>query len=105
MILTGGENIYPQEVECVLNEHPDVRESVVVGEEDNRWGQIVTAYIVGDRPELTSRELDHFCKAHLQLPNYKRPRKYIWISEIPRNSAGKILRRELREGQVTGREI
>ncbi|MDR7079788.1 2-furoate---CoA ligase [Neobacillus niacini] len=101
MILSGGENIYPQEVGKVLSEHPGVREVVVVGEVDKRWGQIVTAYIVPDRTELTPQALDHFCKAHKRLPNYKRPRKYVFISEVPRNSAGKILRRELRDGNYT----
>jgi len=103
MILSGGENIYPQEVEKVLCEHPNVREAVVVGEEDKRWGQIVTAFIVSDSTELTPQALDQFCKAHRRLPNYKRPRKYVFISEVPRNSAGKILRRELRDGNYAER--
>ncbi|PLT32719.1 class I adenylate-forming enzyme family protein [Bacillus sp. V5-8f] len=101
MILSGGENIYPQEVGKVLSEHPGVREVVVVGEVDKRWGEIVTAYIVPESTEITPQELDHFCKVHKRLPNYKRPRKYVFISEVPRNSAGKVLRRKLRDGNYT----
>jgi 2-furoate---CoA ligase len=98
MILSGGENIYPQEIEKALTEHPLVCEAVVVGEDDKRWGQIVTAFIVPDSKGLTPQMLDYFCKAHKRLPNYKRPRKYVFISNVPRNSAGKVLRRDLREG-------
>ncbi|MFC3884523.1 AMP-binding protein [Bacillus songklensis] len=101
MILSGGENIYPQEVEKVLAEHPLVCEAVVVGEDDKRWGQIVTAFIVPESKGLTPQMLDYFCKAHKRLPNYKRPRKYVFISDVPRNSAGKVLRRDLREGNYT----
>ncbi len=101
MILSGGENIYPQEVETVLNEHPGVREAVVIGEDDKRWGQIVAAFIVPDNQELTPQALDQFCKTHQRLASYKRPRKYVFIAEVPRNSAGKILRRELRYGNYT----
>ncbi|MFJ8268281.1 class I adenylate-forming enzyme family protein [Peribacillus asahii] len=101
MILSGGENIYPQEVEKVLSEHPDVREAAVIGEDDKRWGQSVTAFIVPRGAKLTPQALDQFCKSHKQLPGYKRPRKYVFISEVPRNSAGKILRRELRDGNYS----
>ncbi|WP_026566638.1 class I adenylate-forming enzyme family protein [Bacillus sp. UNC41MFS5] len=98
MIISSGENIHPQEIEKVLTEHHSVREAVVVGEDDERLGQIVTAFIVSDDKELTPQALDYFCKMHKRLPNYKRPRNYIFIKEVPKNSAGKILRRELKEG-------
>lgn len=101
MILSGGENIYPQEVESVLIEHPLVHEAVVIGEDDTRWGQIVTAFIVLQDSELTPQALDQFCKTHKQLANYKRPRKYVFIEKVPKNSAGKVLRRELRYGNYT----
>ena len=98
MIISSGENIHPQEIEKVLTEHHSVREAVVVGEDDERLGQIVTAFIVSDDKELTPQALDYFCKMHKGLPNYKRPRNYIFIKEVPKNSAEKILRRELKEG-------
>ncbi|MFB6467236.1 class I adenylate-forming enzyme family protein [Cytobacillus sp. Hz8] len=98
MIISSGENIYPQEIEKVLSQHTSVKEAVVVGEDDERLGQIVTAFIVTDNKELTPQALDFFCKSNNQLPNYKRPRKYIFIKDIPKNSAGKILLRELKDG-------
>lgn len=73
MVLSGGENIYPQEVEDVLNEHPDVREAVIVGEEDERWGQIAVAFIVADDSGLTPQVLDQFCKSRIRMASYKRP--------------------------------
>jgi 2-furoate---CoA ligase len=99
MIISCGENIYPQEIEKVLIDHRSVKEVAVVGEEDERYGQIVTAFIVTDEQELTPQMLDYFCKMDERLPNYKRPRNYIFVKNIPKNSAGKILRRELRDGK------
>lgn len=101
MIISGGENIYPEEIEKVLSEHPSVQEAVVVGEKDERWGQIVIAFIVSDDKELTPQTLDHFCKVHKRLPNFKRPRKYVFIAEVPKSPSGKILRGELRDGNYT----
>ncbi|PLR97560.1 class I adenylate-forming enzyme family protein [Bacillus sp. T33-2] len=101
MIISSGENIYPQEIEQVLAEHDSVLEAAVVGEEDDRWGQVVTAFVVTNNIGLTPQALDHFCKLHKRLPNYKRPRKYVFVTDIPKNSAGKILRRELRDGNFT----
>ncbi|WP_424765580.1 class I adenylate-forming enzyme family protein [Paenibacillus sp. sgz302251] len=95
MVISGGENISPNEIEEALLQHPKVLEAVVLGEEDEQWGQIVAAYIVPSDPALTSLELDQFCKQHPKLSNFKRPRKYVFINEIPKNPSGKILRREL----------
>ncbi|WP_082234590.1 AMP-binding protein [Halobacillus massiliensis] len=99
MIISGGENIHPLEVEDVLTKNPKVSEVAIVGEEDNRWGQIVTAYVVPSDSSLTIQGLDEYCKNNPKLSNFKRPRNYIFIKEIPKSPVGKILRRKLREGE------
>jgi 2-furoate---CoA ligase len=99
MIISGGENIHPIEVEDVLSKHPKVHEVAVIGEEDERWGQIVAAYVVPKDPSLTCQELDHYCKNNTTLSNFKRPRKYVFIKEIPKSPVGKILRRNIRNGE------
>jgi 2-furoate---CoA ligase len=96
MILSAGENIYPQEIEAALTEHPKVQETVVLGEEDERWGQVVVAFIVPSDQTLTINELDQFCKKHLQLSNYKRPRRYIFLPALPKTAVGKIMRKKLK---------
>ncbi|MFC4767748.1 class I adenylate-forming enzyme family protein [Effusibacillus consociatus] len=101
MVISAGENISPMEIEDVLVSHPKVMEAVVLGEEDERWGQIVAAYIVPKDSTITVRELDQFCKQHQKLSNFKRPRKYVFIKEIPKSPSGKILRRELRNENFT----
>lgn len=98
MIISGGENIHPLEVEDILAKHQKVSEVAVVGEPDDRWGQIVTAYVVPKDPTLTVQELDQYCKESSQLSNFKRPRKYVFVEAIPKSPVGKILRRKLREG-------
>ncbi|MGG1480026.1 AMP-binding protein [Bacillus smithii] len=98
MIISGGENIHPLEVEDVLAKHPKVLEVAVIGEEDDRWGQIVSAYVVPKDPSLTIQDLDNYCKNNTTLSNFKRPRKYVFIKEIPKSPVGKILRRHLKEG-------
>ncbi|MGE7907590.1 class I adenylate-forming enzyme family protein [Peribacillus sp. NPDC094092] len=100
MIISGGENIHPLEVEDCLTQHPKVREATVIGELDERWGQIVTAYIVAKDDSVTEQELDEFCKNLPSLSNFKRPRKYTFVKEIPKSPVGKILRRKLREGDI-----
>ncbi|TWI56145.1 class I adenylate-forming enzyme family protein [Halalkalibacter nanhaiisediminis] len=99
MILSGGENIYPELIEKILLEHDKVKEAVIIGEEDERLGQIVVAFIVPNDDSLTFQELDRFCKYHQQLPTYKRPRKYVFVESIPKSPTGKILRSKLRNGQ------
>ena len=93
MIISGGENIYPREIEEVLYQHPDVIEAGAIGISDDEMGQRVKAYIVGD---VTVAELDDFCKDTDELANFKRPREYEFCDELPRNPSGKLLRRELR---------
>lgn len=99
MVISGGEHISPMEVEGVLLEHPKVAEAAVLGEEDDRWGQIVVAYVVPQDKTVSVHELDQFCKKHPKLSNLKRPRKYVFVEEIPKSPAGKILRRELSDAQ------
>lgn len=99
MIVSGGENIHPTEVEAVLSRHPDVCDIAVVGLPDKRWGQMVTAFIVPAHPYLSPKTLDEFCLSHSELARFKRPRRYIFVSSIPRSSTGKVLRSLLRSGQ------
>ena len=92
MIISGGENIHPLEVENILASHPHVHEVAVVGAPDDRLGQHVVAVIVGD---ATAEELDAFCLAS-PLARFKRPREYRLVSALPKSPSGKILRRVLR---------
>ena len=89
MIVSGGENIHPLEVEDVLAGHPGVREVAVIGAPDDRWGQRVVAVVVGD---ATAEELDAHCLAS-PLARFKRPREYRFVDDLPKSASGKILRR------------
>lgn len=89
MIISGGENIYPVEVEEVLNLHPAVKDCIVTAAPDSRRGEIVTAYVIAADPSLTAQELERYCKESPPLANYKRPHYYRFVSELPRNVTGK----------------
>lgn len=94
LIVSGGENIYPAEIEAVLNTHPSVIESAVIGVSHPEWGQSPAAYVVlqnGDT--LTQDELQTFCAR--QLARFKIPTNIYFIPELPRNASGKVLRRNL----------
>ncbi|HEX9172524.1 MAG TPA: AMP-binding protein [Telluria sp.] len=93
MIISGGENISPVEIESLLSLHPAVDEVAVVGLADPRWGQCVTAFVKRSAP-VTSEELDAHCRTS-GLANFKRPRSYIFVVEVPRSPVGKLLRRKL----------
>jgi long-chain acyl-CoA synthetase len=97
MIISGGENVYPREVEDVLYENKGVLDVAVVGQPDDRWGETVTAFVVKKNPALTEQELDDWCKNSDKLANFKRPRKYIFCDTLPRNASGKILKFMLRK--------
>jgi len=99
MIISGGENIHPVEIEDVLARHPDVRDVAVVGESDPRLGERVVAFVVAKRAGLTFETLDAFCRAAPDLASFKRPRRVVFVREIPKTASGKILRRLLRDGQ------
>ena len=92
MIISGGVNVYPRELEEVLARHPKVLDVAVVGVPDEEWGERVVAVIVGDAPD---DELDRL--ARQQLTGYKIPRKFVHLEELPRSAAGKILKRKLRD--------
>jgi long-chain acyl-CoA synthetase len=96
MIITGGENVYPREVEEVIYTRPEVQECAVVGLPDRDWGERVTAFIIA-RPgqEIIPEDLKRFLKAHLSP--YKVPKQYVVLDEMPKTAAGKILKRELRK--------
>jgi fatty-acyl-CoA synthase len=91
VVISGGSNIYPREVEEVLLEHPGVSEACVVGAPDAEWGEVVVAFIVGS---AEAGELD----AHMlqRIARFKRPKRYLFVDELPKNSYGKVLKRELR---------
>jgi 2-furoate---CoA ligase len=99
MIISGGENIYPTEVEDILTRHPQVVESAVVGLEDPKWGQVVTAFIVPAEKNLTAEDIDRHCRGQADFSDFKRPRRVIFVKRIPRTASGKILRRMLRAGE------
>ena len=97
MIITGGENVSPVEVESCLSLHPEVGEVAVVGLPDERWGKVVTAFIV-PRAEVSPEALDRHCRDS-GLANFKRPRRFMFVREIPKSPVGKLLRRKLVEGE------
>ncbi|PYN15346.1 MAG: 4-chlorobenzoate--CoA ligase, partial [Candidatus Rokuibacteriota bacterium] len=101
MIISGGENIYPIEVEEVLARHAAVADVAVIGEPDERWGERVLAFVVPASPGLTAEALDRYCRESAALASFKRPRRIVFVREIPKTPSGKILRRLLREGQYT----
>src|SRR5689334_2579731 len=95
LIVSGGENIYPREVEEVLYRCPGVQEAAVVGLPDDKWGSVVTAFVVRDSPQLDAAMIDAFCKASHDLASYKRPRRILFVDALPTNPSGKVLKREL----------
>jgi len=98
MIITGGEHVYPSEVEEVISQHAKVRDVAVVGLPDDKWGEAVTAVVVLKEGETaTSEEIVEWCRG--KMAGYKKPKRVIFIdySEMPRTATGKILHRELRE--------
>jgi len=97
MIITGGENVSPVEVESCLSLHEAVSEVAVVGLPDERWGKIVTAFIKRRMP-VEPEALDAFCRTS-GLANFKRPRRYVFVEAIPKSPVGKLLRRMLVAGE------
>jgi fatty-acyl-CoA synthase len=95
LIISGGENIYPQEVEFFLSKHPLVEDVAVCGAPDEKWGQVVKALIVRRTPDLTAEEVDRYCRESNVLPRYRRPRVIEFVDAVPRNILGKIDRTKL----------
>jgi acyl-CoA synthetase (AMP-forming)/AMP-acid ligase II len=100
MIISGGENIYPAEIEEVLYTHPGILEAAVIGVPDETWGETVKAVVV-PKPgaQLTAEEVIAHCTRH--LASYKKPRIVEFVEVLPRNAAGKVLKRVLREAHQT----
>ena len=92
LIISGGENIYPAEVEEVLLSHPDIMEAGVTGAKDPVWGQVPYGFIV-TKTSLTEKEIIGFCQKH--LAKYKIPKRIFFVSALPRNASNKLLRRKL----------
>jgi long-chain acyl-CoA synthetase len=92
LIISGGSNIYPREVEEVLLKHPGVREVSVIGRPDREWGEVVVAYVVGD---VVSGALDALCLSN--IARFKRPKDYVFVPALPKNNYGKVLKTELRD--------
>jgi fatty-acyl-CoA synthase len=96
MIVSGGENIYPAEVENALFGHPAVADVAVIGVPDERWGEAVKAIVV-KKPDSDVMPADIIAYARERIAGYKLPKSVDFIEALPRNPSGKILRRELRE--------
>jgi long-chain acyl-CoA synthetase len=98
LIISGGGNIYPREVEEILQRHPGVAEVAVVGRPHPDWGEEVVACVVAQRGAdvaTLERELDRLCLAH--IARFKRPKAYAFLDELPKNNTGKVLKTALRE--------
>jgi long-chain acyl-CoA synthetase len=97
VIISGGSNIYPREVEEVLLRHPGVREASVIGQTDPEWGEVVVAFVVTEPagPAVDAAMLDALCLAH--IARFKRPRHYRFVTSLPKNNYGKVLKTSLRD--------
>jgi long-chain acyl-CoA synthetase len=95
MIIVSGFNVYPNEIEAVVTQHPGVLECAAVGVTDERSGEAVKLFVVRKDPALTESELMEYCRQ--QFTGYKRPKHIAFRPELPRTNVGKILRRALRE--------
>jgi acyl-CoA synthetase (AMP-forming)/AMP-acid ligase II len=95
MIISGGSNIYPREIEDILLRHPDLIEAAVVGRPHPDWGEEVVAFVVA-RPgaAFEAADLDRLCLDH--IARFKRPRAYRFVETLPKNNYGKIVKTELR---------
>ena len=97
LIISGGFNVYPREVEDVISQHEAIRECAVVGEPDDQWGETVVAFVVADR-DLTDDEIKNFVGE--RLAHYKRPRRTYRIGALPRNALGKVQKHRLQEQPI-----
>jgi fatty-acyl-CoA synthase len=103
MIVSGGENIYPREIEEVLYTHPDITEAAVVAMPDATWGESVRAFVaLKQGRSMTAQQVIEFCKLH--LASFKKPKRVDFLAELPRNASGKVLKTKLRQMPLGGRE-
>ena len=101
MIVTGGENVFPREVEDLLADHEAVSDAAAIGVDDEQFGQRLRAFVVPQPgTEPSPDELRHHVKA--TLARYKVPREVVFVDELPRNATGKVLKRELAERELAG---
>src|SRR5579862_8221000 len=96
MIITGGENVSPVEIESCLSLHPTVHEVAVVGLADEKWGSVVTAFVKRNKP-VSEQDLEQFCRTS-GLADFKRPRRFVFVDALPKSPVGKLLRRLLVAG-------
>ncbi len=101
LILTGGENVYPAELEAVLARHPAIRDAAVIGAPDETWGQVPVALVASRGAPVAGEELSAWCRAH--LAGFKIPRRFVAVDEVPRNANGKIDRTALAQLAGLGR--
>ncbi len=95
MIISGGSNIYPREIEDVLLRHPGVAQASVVGAPHPDWGEEVVAFVVSSPgASIHPEELDSLCLDN--IARYKRPKRYVFVEDLPKNNYGKVLKTELR---------
>ena len=94
LIVSGGSNVYPREVEEVLLRHPGVAEAAVVGRPDPEWGESVVAFVVARGAPPEAAQLDRLCLEH--IARFKRPREYRFVASLPKNHYGKVVKGELR---------
>jgi acyl-CoA synthetase (AMP-forming)/AMP-acid ligase II len=99
MIVSGGENVFPREVEDLLAKHTQIEEAAVVGVDDSQFGQRLKAYVVPREEGLSEEEVKEYVKEN--LARYKVPREVVFVAELPRNATGKVLKRELSASEAS----
>ena len=103
-ILSGGENVYPQEVEMFLKTHPSIEDAAVTGIADPTWGERVVALVISNDPELTEQDIESWSLENsAKLARYKRPRQIVFVSSLPKNVFGKLERYKLKDEFFTAR--
>ena len=104
MIISGGTNIYPREIEEVLLRHDGVREISVVGRPHKDWGEEVVAFVVrAEGPEVAAQTLDQLCLDH--IARFKRPKEYYFETSLPKNNYGKVMKNDLRDRLAADTEM
>ena len=103
MIVSGGENVYPREIENVLFDHPAIADAAVIGVPDERWGETIKAVVVlREGQQASEDEIVEYCRG--KLAGFKRPRSVDFVDVLPRNPSGKVLKKDLREPYWKGHE-